>query len=150
MPETAKHSYDDKFFDYIEVGARRSAQHIVGFLRRHLPVSSVLDVGCGRGVWVDEWRRSGVTDAVGTDGAYIRTDRVVIPREQFVTSDLSRTFRLDRRFDLVQSLEVGEHIPASKAEVFIDNLAAHSDMILFSAAIPGQGGEFHVNEQPYD
>jgi SAM-dependent methyltransferase len=150
MGETAKHSYEDKFFDYIEIGARRSAQHIIGFLHRYLAVTSVLDVGCGRGVWVEEWRRRGVADVLGTDGGYVRTDRLVIPQEQFVAFDLSRVFRLDRRFDLVQSLEVAEHIPVSQADVFIDNLVAHSDVILFSAAVPGQGGEFHVNEQPYE
>jgi hypothetical protein len=31
-----------------------------------------------------------------------------------------------------------------------DSLVAHSNLILFSAAVPGQGGEFHVNEQPYE
>jgi SAM-dependent methyltransferase len=150
MPEATPHNYEDRFFDYIEAGARRSAQHIIAFLRLHLHVASVLDVGCGRGVWVDEWRRSGVEDAVGADGTYVSTDRLLIPKEQFVVLDLSQTFCLDRRFDLVQSLEVAEHIPVSQAEVFVDNLIAHSDVILFSAAVPGQGGEFHVNEQSYE
>jgi hypothetical protein len=70
--------------------------------------------------------------------------------EYFAAFDLSQPFRLGRRFDLVQSLEVAEHIPPPQAEIFVDNLAAHGDVILFSAAVPGQGGEFHVNEQPYE
>ena len=57
---------------------------------------------------------------------------------------------MGRRFDLVQSLEVAEHIPAVSAATFVDNLTRHSQgLVLFSAAPPGQGGEFHVNEQPY-
>jgi SAM-dependent methyltransferase len=119
-------------------------------LRRHLPVSSVLDVGCGRGVWAAEWHRSGIVDTVGIDGSYVNADQLAMPKEQFAAFDLSEMFRLDRRFDLVQSLEVAEHIPASKAEIFVSNLVAHGDLILFSAAVPGQGGEFHVNEQPYE
>jgi alpha-amylase/alpha-mannosidase (GH57 family) len=43
---------------------------------------------------------------------------------------------------------VAEHLPAHKAETFVDNLTAHGDVILFSAAVPHQGGEHHVNEQP--
>jgi hypothetical protein len=150
MPENGAHTYEDKFFDYVEIRARRSAQHVIGLLCRHVALSSVLDVGCGRGVWVDEWRRGGVADAVGVDGAYVRTDRLLIPREQFVALELSRRFDLGRRFDLVQSLEVAEHISSSSAEIFVDNLVTHGDVILFSAAVPGQGGEFHVNEQPYE
>jgi hypothetical protein len=87
---------------------------------------------------------------VGADGDYINVDALVIRKEQFVMADLSRKFRLNRRFDLVQSLEVAEHIAEPHADTFIDNLAAHGDVILFSAATPGQGGEFHVNEQWYE
>ncbi len=150
MPEPAKHDYDDRFFDYIGGGARRSARHIIPFLRQRLQVSSVLDIGCGRGVWVEEWRRSGVADALGVDGDYVGPDRLAVPKENFAACDLAEPIRLGRRFDLVQSLEVAEHIPASKADVFIANIVAHGDVILFSAAVPGQGGEFHVNEQPYE
>jgi hypothetical protein len=150
MPEAGGHDYDDRFFDYIERGARRSARHVIPFLREHLHVSSVVDIGCGRGVWVDEWRRSGVDDVLGVDGAYVSRDRLLIPEECFTVVDLSKPIHLGRRFDLVQSLEVAEHIPASKAEIFIDSLVTHGDVILFSAAVPGQGGEFHINEQPYE
>jgi hypothetical protein len=80
----------------------------------------------------------------------VETARLAMPAKHFAAFDLSRPFRLGRRFDLVQSLEVAEHIPPAQTEIFVDNLAAHGDVILFSAAVPGQGGEFHVNEQPYD
>jgi Methyltransferase domain len=150
MREAESHNYDDRFFDYVERGARRSARHVIPFLREHLHVSSVVDIGCGRGVWVDEWRRSGVQDVLGVDGDYVSADRLVIPKECFAAVDLAKPIHLGRRFDLVQSLEVAEHIPASKAEIFIDSLVAHGDVILFSAAVPGQGGEFHINEQPYE
>src|SRR5205814_1764959 len=33
---------------------------------------------------------------------------------------------------------------------FVDNLTRHGSLIVFSAAIPGQGGEHHVNEQPWE
>jgi len=149
MSEAARHNYEERFFDYVGRGARRSAQNVIPFLRGHLHVSSVVDIGCGRGVWVDEWRRNGVEDVLGIDGDYVSADRLVIPKENFAALNLSEPIRLGRRFDLVQSLEVAEHICASRAEIFTDSLVAHSDVILFSAAGPGQGGEFHINEQPY-
>src|SRR5256885_15969550 len=65
-------------------------------------------------------------------------------------ADLANPIDLGRRFDLVQSLEVAEHLPAVKAESFVDTLIAHGSLVLFSAALPGQGGENHVNEQPLD
>jgi hypothetical protein len=51
---------------------------------------------------------------------------------------------------LVQSLEVAEHLDAQAADEFVDNLVRHGRLILFSAALPGQGGERHINEQPLD
>ena len=58
-----------------------------------------------------------------------------------------RCFLLGRTFDLVQTLEVAEHLDEASADTFVDSLARHGDTILFSAAIPGQGGTHHVNEQ---
>jgi 2-polyprenyl-3-methyl-5-hydroxy-6-metoxy-1,4-benzoquinol methylase len=54
---------------------------------------------------------------------------------------------LDQKFDLVISLEVAEHLPKTAADVFVDSVVRHGDVILFSAAIPFQGGNGHVNEQ---
>lgn len=147
--ETRPYIYDRDFFTYIEDGARRSAQAIVPLIGELLGVRSVLDVGCGRGVWVGEWRRRGVADVLGVDGAYVDTERLAIPVDSFVKHDVAQPFDLRRRFDLVQCLEVGEHIQEASAETLMDNVTTHGDAILFSAAVPGQGGEFHVNEQPY-
>ncbi len=143
------YAYGDDFFSYIEEGAVRSAQTIVPLIAGLLSVDSVLDVGCGRGAWLRVWRSSGITDFMGLDGSYVDDTRLAIPSNQFVKCDLSKPFRLNRRFDLVQSLEVGEHIAEAQADTFVASLAAHGDLILFSAAVPGQGGESHLNEQPY-
>lgn len=146
--------YDSTFFDYIESGARRSARAMIPVVSSFVPVSSVLDVGCGRGVWIDEWRRSGVETAFGVDGDYVDRAQLAITTpgvsadEVFLAQDITQNFDLGRQFDLVQCLEVGEHIPTPASSVLVDNLVRHSQVILFSAAVPGQGGEHHVNEQP--
>jgi SAM-dependent methyltransferase len=110
--------------------------------------TSVLDVGCCRGIWLAEWMSRGLNDVYGIDGSYVDVTRLAIPRERFSPMDLSQAFSLSRRFDLVQALEVAEHLPESAAESFVESLTRHGDVIMFSAAVPGQGGEHHVNEQP--
>ncbi len=48
---------------------------------------------------------------------------------------------------MVISFEVAEHLPESAANTFVDTLVKHGDLIVFSAAIPGQTGQNHLNEQ---
>ena len=146
-----QHAYDSRFMNYADRSSRRSAQAISALLRDSLTINSVLDIGCAKGTWLSTWQESGVGDVVGVDGSYVKVDELVIPSECFVAGDLAQPINLQRKFDIVQSLEVAEHIPAAAADQFVENIVRHSaGMVLFSAAPPGQGGEFHVNEQEYD
>lgn len=62
--------------------------------------------------------------------------------------DLSNPFDLEKKYECVISLEVGEHIPKEKEQIYLDNLDKHSSQcIILSWALPGQGGDGHVNEQ---
>src|SRR5713226_2791815 len=148
MPD--KYDYGDVFYDYIDRGARRSAAQMVPLIAQMLRPQSVLDVGCGRGVWLSEWINVGVPDSIGVDGDYVDTRRLAIPNARFIALDISKPFDLGRSFDVIQSLEVAEHIDGAQADVFVENLCRHGDLIIFSAAVPGQGGEMHVNEQPLE
>jgi hypothetical protein len=143
-----KHIYSTDFYDYIDAGSRASAQVVARLILGEMKVRSLLDVGSGHGAWAAEWMNAGVSDVIAVDGEYVRGDQLVIPPDKFVPHDLSTRLALGRRFDLVQSLEVAEHIAPENAAVFVDNLVRHGDVILFSAAVPHQGGEHHVNEQP--
>src|SRR4051794_21616799 len=147
---SGSYEYTDQFYDYIERGARRSAKAIVPLVFDVLHPCSVLDFGCGRGVWVREWLRAGASTVLGVDGTYVDLRNLTVPPEMFCAADLSKSFDFGRRFDLVQSLEVAEHIPESCADIFIQSICCHGDICLFSAAVPGQGGEMHVNEQPLE
>ncbi len=44
-------------------------------------------------------------------------------------------------------LEVGEHLPATAAPGLVQALTEAAPVVLFSAALPGQGGANHINEQ---
>lgn len=151
MDSKASYVYDEEFYRYINAGSIRSAQTIVPLLFDMLPVpiQSVLDVGCGAGAWLSVWRDHDV-DILGLDNDYVKLDSLLIDPASFEAADLRQDFDLQRRFDLVQSLEVAEHLPEQAAAGFVAALCRHSDIVLFSAAPPGQGGENHVNEQAYD
>jgi SAM-dependent methyltransferase len=113
----------------------------------HLSVASVLDVGCGTGTWLATLLTLGVEDVIGIDGDYVDRALLEIPSERFLPLDLTHPFDLGRKFDLAISVEVAEHLPAAAADKFVDSLVRHAPAVLFSAAIPGQGGIDHVNEQ---
>ena len=145
------HQYNPAFMTYADRTSRLAAQAVAALLGKWFSLRSVLDVGCAKGTWLSVWRDAGTSNIQGVDGDYVDRETLVIAAQQFVAKDLSQPFDLSRQFDLVQSLEVAEHINAAAAGTFVDNLVRHaSGLILFSAAPPGQGGEFHVNEQPYD
>ena len=141
--------YNQRFFDYVNAGAERSARKLLPLLAP-IEVCSVLDVGSGQGTWLSIWKELGVVDVVGLDGDYVDRNRLKIPVEQFIAADLGAKFDLKRRFDLVQCLEVAEHLPKASADTLVDCLTRHSEIVLFSAAAKGQGGEDHINEQSYD
>jgi hypothetical protein len=142
------HEYTEEFFEYIERGSIASAKQFSAFLVPLLDIKSVLDVGCGRGAWLREWKNAGVTVARGIDGPYVRQSSLLIPADDFTAQDLSKEFDSGQRYDLVTCFEVAEHLPADRAETFVPSLTTHGDLVLFSAATPGQGGENHINEQP--
>lgn len=145
------YEYDEQFYRYISQDSARSARKLLPVLLDALAEQpeSVLDVGCGAGAWLQVWKSFGV-EVMGLDGDYVQSSQLLVEKSEFQEADLSREFDLGRHFSLVQSLEVAEHLPAAGAAGFVASLCRHSDLVLFSAAPPGQGGENHINEQPYD
>ena len=140
-------SYDDKFYDSIRDTTIRSAGVVVPIVLMRLhsigyEVTSVLDVGCGQGWWAKEFRNCGVRTVLGVDGSYVHDP--VVP---FIPMDLA-TPKLYGPFSLAVCLEVGEHLPPESALLLVAELCKVSQAVLFSAAIPEQGGENHINEQP--
>jgi len=108
---------------------------------------SVLDVGCGTATWLKVFEENAVHDVMGVDGGHLDRSLLKISADRFLEKDLRQHFSLGRKFDLVLSLEVAEHLDERSADAHVQTLIDHGDTILFSAAIPGQGGQNHVNEQ---
>ena len=142
--------YTVDFYKNHRDGSRRSARQIVPLVIELVQPKSVIDVGCGVGTWLSVFNQCGVEDFYGIDGNYVDRNMLEIPEQRFFVSDLTEPIQLDRQFDLVVSLEVAEHLPDTRAEIFVDSLTKLGPVILFSAAIPHQGGTHHVNEQWQD
>lgn len=139
--------YDDSFFKKYQTGSRRSAIEIIPLIIELVHPKSVIDVGCGLGEWLSVFNQNGIQDVLGVDGQWVNRKLLRIPQNLFVQKDLTKPLTLNRRFDLVTSLEVAEHLPIDCAETFVNSLVNLGPAIMFSAAIPLQRGTNHINEQ---
>lgn len=144
MTTTTK--YSRPFYEDIGPGSEASARRILPVVLDLVHPSSAVDVGCGDGSWLQVLSELGIDEVVGVDGPWALAG-LKIDRASFVPLDLSSPLGLGRRFDLAISLEVAEHLPASGAPRFVKQLTELAPVVLFSAAVPGQGGTGHVNEQ---
>lgn len=148
--QTISHIYDKLFYEYQREGSQRSALNLLPALINALNINSVLDVGCGAGAWLSAYKVLGVSDCIGVDGEYVDRSMLMIDQNIFHPEDITKPFNLNRQFDIVQCLEVAEHVPTECSSTLIQNIIKHGKLVLFSAAVPGQGGEEHINEQPYE
>lgn len=139
--------YHKNYFETIRSASVSSAGVVAPLLVDLLQPQSVVDVGCGDGSWLAAFQDAGVQRIVGVDGAYVDPEILAIPRNAFRAADLTRPLKMEDRFDLAICLEVAEHLPADAADVLVETLTALAPVVLFSAAIPHQGGEQHLNEQ---
>jgi SAM-dependent methyltransferase len=139
--------YEKEFYMSRQSGSRRSAEIIVPLLLDLVVPKSVIDVGCGIGSWLSVFKEHGIDDILGVDGKWVDKKLLMIPCEKFISSNLEEPIEVNRRFDLVVSLEVAEHIRPEHASSFVKSLVDLGPVILFSAAIPLQVGKHHVNEQ---
>lgn len=108
--------------------------------------STLLDVGCGTGVSLAYFQSHGI-ETTGVEGSALAIRRARHP-DRIIQHDLSEELDLNRRFDLVWCYEVAEHLAPQYARTLVKTMVNHADLVLLSAARPGQGGEGHLNEQP--
>lgn len=139
--------YKEDYFLWQELEAEKSAEVIVRIVLDLLKPKSVIDIGCGVGAWLSVFQKHGVHDIFGVDGEWINKKLLKIPEEKFLSYNLTQPLNIKRTFDLAVSLEVAEHLESNSAKIFVESLTNLAPAILFSAAIPFQGGKSHINEQ---
>jgi len=114
------------------------------WLWTHLGPRSVIDVGCGAGCYLSVFTEHGC-EVLGIDAC--TTAGTLIPGA-FERIDLRLPYHPPHRFDLAICIEVAEHLEPQWADTLLDTLACCGDVLVFSAAVPGQPGQYHVNLQP--
>ena len=123
-----------------------AAENILSIVMKHFTVKTAIDFGFGKGIFLKFLKDNGVS-VTGLDLDYDDKKIIGITKEEFIQTDLTKPVHLGKKYDLSISLEVAEHLPESSAETFITSLCEASDVVLFSAAVKGQGGKGHINEQ---
>ena len=145
------HIYDRQFFQNTIKFEAQSADAFVGIVLRHFNFSSLVDVGCGAGIYLQAFKKQGIRDLLGLDGSPWVREEFLLNKDNLVIFDLCKPYPFGRRHDLALCLEVAEHLPETAADTLVDAVVGAADTVLFSAAIPGQGPRSigHINEQPH-
>lgn len=143
------HSSQTKYTHTEDVHNVESPSIIVPELIKIVNPKSVVDIGCGLGTFLKVFKSHGVNEVLGVDGPWVNKELLYknIAPNEFFESDLEKEIKLDKTYDLVISLEVAEHLSENTADEFVKSLVNAGKVILFSAAIPYQGGQNHINEQ---
>lgn len=140
--------YDRCFYEEANEEKRRSSRKVATIINSHLEFSTILDIGCGCGLYLAEFQRLG-KETLGCEAS--RDAIKMAPQNVTVFfCDVTRPILLNRRFDLVFCIEVAEHIPRARSGQLVRNCIAYGDTVVFTAAPRGQGGIGHINEQPYE
>lgn len=140
-------TYDRAFYEKQLSGSQRSAEVILPIVYRHLTPRRVIDIGCGQGTWLAVAASLGSTELTGVDGPWVDPARLRHPAIRFTPADLGGEIPIAERHDLCISVEVAEHLAPERADSLVDALCRAADVVLFSAAVPYQGGTAHVNER---
>jgi hypothetical protein len=141
-----------KVFHHYNIGFnKKSANIILPYLKTIYDFKSVVDVGCGLGTWLSVCESMGVEDILGIDGPHVlKLNRFLLQEKFFFEYNLDNQLdqlKLNKKYDLSICTEVAEHLQPNNAKALVEFLVTSSDVILFAAAVPGQTGENHYNEQ---
>jgi glycosyltransferase involved in cell wall biosynthesis len=147
MTESAGQSHRAEHFSLLKSN-RYAATVVMNILDGLMQIESVLDLGCGLGTWLEVClsTKHG-RQVLGVELEEFPTNDLRVEPWRILNASLAEPINLHRRFDLVLCLETAEHLAPGAASSLVKTCTGHSDVILFSAALPGQGGLHHVNEQ---
>ena len=140
-------SYSKEFYNEMEDTNLVSARVVIPLVIDLVNPKSVIDIGCGTGLWLKAFNENGIKEITGIDGNWVDKKMLVIPEQAFTPRDLEQPLNIGKKADLAVCLEVAEHLDSSKSEQLVGSLVEMAPVIFFSAAIPFQGGAHHVNEQ---
>lgn len=142
--------YNEKFHENRKDITEQAAEKVLQYINQFFKISSCVDVGGGIGVWALAQQKINNSKILVLDGEYVNKRDILVKENEFKTIDLNdekMSCLVNQKFDLVISLEVAEHLLPERASSFVKDLCNLGDVVLFSAAVPGQGGQGHINEK---
>ena len=137
-----KTNYNGAYYKTLKQGSMNSAKETYAALSNYIEFKTVVDIGCGIGAWNND-----SIDYTGVDHNNQPKDLMFPAINYFPLNFEKEIYESKKKFDLCICMEVAEHVSQKRSDVFIKMLCRLSNQILFSAAIPGQGGMDHINEQ---
>lgn len=145
------HIYDKRFFKNCIEFEAESASVFVDIILKYYSPKSIVDIGCGAGIYLKEFQDKGINNLLGIDGSPAAQDEFLINKDKLAIFDLSQKYEFKQKYDLAICLEVAEHLEKKDADNLIETIINASDDVLFTAATPGQGPRSigHINEQPH-
>lgn len=151
MTDSKSRKYSESYFAGFADLSYEAAVTLLPDIFALYPFHSVVDFGCGSGAWLraanaiipadDPQRR-----LTGVDGPYAKTI-AKCEGARFIFQDMEDRVLVEKH-DLAICLEVAEHLSPGRAETLIDDICSATDVAFFGAAVDGQGGLDHLNEQP--
>jgi hypothetical protein len=139
-------TYNEHFYRKSTEGSLSAARRILPHIWKLKNFDSVIDVGCGVGAWLSVAQELGAKTVHGIEGHHVPAEMLLVPDERISRQDLSISLNCQGNYALCLCLEVAEHLPPARAQTLIDELTSLSEVVAFSAAIPFQGGDGHLNE----
>ena len=126
----------------ISVTEKPQADALAPIIMDYFKPKSVIDLGCGPGIYIWPLRDDYGIEVHGIDGC---PNAAQFGDVEIL--DLRGPYEPAKQYDLCICLEVLEHIEPEFAQVIVDSIARCAPVALVTAAPPGQGGLNHVNEQ---
>lgn len=122
------------------------AESLAPIVAGHLTPTSVVDLGCGAGYWLNALATQGVATVRGItprpDGDPVVPDLIRAPLDAIPD--------LGRRFDVCLCLEVVQRLPPDAQDALIAACARLSDVVVFSSRVPGcPDSSPHDRPMPY-
>ncbi len=140
--------YHADYYAEVDEAAVRSAGAMTESIVTQFKPRRVVDVGCGTGALLEAFRQRGC-EVYGLEYSeaalqFCRARKLRVEQFDLEHDSLGKP----ETFDVATSMEVAEHLPEKFADRYVDLLTQMSNIVVLTAAHPGQGGTDHVNEQP--
>jgi len=142
--------YDKEYYEKLSRNERvNDVEQLCDVIYSEYEPDSVIDFGCGPGVFLNQFYKMGVT-VLGVDNSAEAFDVSPVPEENLIIHDLRQPYAVENKYDLTICIELLEHLSEEHADTLVSTIVESGEIMIVSAAYPGQGGQVHINEKPKD